>query len=263
MLISSAAAVLYNLSSSWSSSVISQSSSESLLPALFVQKGSRVFTSSWKRSRPEVSQDGWARFSHPKRSICSAALVVFFDFLFFLKPPLSFLKKQQQKNRFLFLPFVPLLPIAFKDQNELSAEQRSGACLLNIFCVPLFDLSLCLPKAAPPLSVPDACFLLLFPPPLLLPLYSTTSDGMPYSIRYAASWRHLSPLSPLYLIILLGTATRALLPKEQQHDASFHLALQVPPHPSASFSSPPQLQLWCNTAPWGEFGHGSLVSLAG
>lgn len=122
----------------------------------------------------------------------------------------------------------------------MSAEQRSGACLLNIFCVLLFDLSLCLPKTAPPLSVPDACFLLFFPPPIVPP-HSTPPPQMESRIQsHKPRADAIFPLSlsPLYLIILLGTATRVLLPKEEQHDASFHLTLQVPPHLSASFLLP-------------------------
>lgn len=63
-------------------------------------------------------------------------------------------------------------------------QSKDQAYLFEHRLCSLFDLSYCLARAALPLRLPCACF------SFLLQLYSTTSNGMAYSIRYAQSWQH-------------------------------------------------------------------------
>lgn len=78
------------------------------------------------------------------------------------------------------------------------------------------------------------------------------------------------PLSPLYLIILLGTATRVLLPKEQQHgrllspylaSASSSLCkLFSPPSSSCGTTLPPQVSLGAAAlSPWQDNGVQTVI----
>lgn len=109
----------------------------------------------------------------------------------------------------------------------------------------LFDLSFCLVKALLPLRLPYPCF-------SVLQLYSITSNGMAYLIRYAWADSLIEAASLLLSFHLFrvgfffSSVTPVLLLRDQ---CIASCLLTLPPHPCLLY-----FLLRCNTAPSGELG---------